>query len=89
MSLASHHRAALPGSSFIAHDGACMSDSDEGRTWDMLWRHIKFRHTPILKQVCGDIWGEFDPWPDYAAAKERARSAARQLRAWYVRGTST
>lgn len=79
-SLVQRHRAAFPGPSFIAVDGTRMSDRDECRLWDMLWRIFRSRHHGVTRLMIGGY-----EILDGGLARIWAREALRALRPYYDR----
>ncbi len=79
--LIDRHRRARPGA-FTANDGQRMSDRDDCRLWDMLWRIIKARHSPAWRYSEADCFHEF-PYPDHETPRRDARTAAGRLASWY------
>ena len=83
LSLINRHRAAFPGTGFIAINGERMSDRDDTRLWDMLWRSFKVRNAPVMKRPSWDIWNEEERVPDYDESRKAARMALSRLSSWY------
>jgi hypothetical protein len=81
--LIAKHRAAFPGTGFTAINGERMSDRDDNRLWDMLWRVFKARNKPILKRSPDDIWCELALVPHPEEARKNARTALARLGSWY------
>jgi hypothetical protein len=81
-SLIEKHRAAIPGRSFIAIDGERMSDQDDYRLWDMLWRIYRARNQPI---TCYHDWDYFKihGYQNIIIARKNARIALDKLKSWY------
>lgn len=83
LTLIKRNRQELPGA-FRNVANETMSDNDDNRLYDMLWRVILCRNKPIMKRAEWDLFAEHGLVPDYVEPRKNARKAADKLKSWYV-----
>lgn len=78
--LIAKHRVAFPGTGFTAINGERMSDRDDTRLWDMLWRIVKNRN--LIDHTVPDYEFNLNPPPPYDYRKAAVFALGR-LGSWY------